>query len=384
MAEQISERIAGLLREFDRPLSIAVHYGFTPIESPKLAEKDFEMTRDCGDHPHYNAADKAAFIRTYVERGFNAMPHPLALAYKMPRVDRKHRGYTLELVGYSPGVAEAILIRTALSILTEESHKQLSVDVNCVGDKESLNAYERELHNFLKTAGMELPPEIKKELAKDVFKIMHHQEPLVEGLRQMAPPSIAHLSASSRVYFKEVLEYIEALNIEFSLTPELVGNKNYCSHTIFSIKNEGEAKVLAVGYSYPQLSRRFGFKKELSLTGISIFVEALPSKATGKAPPKALPKPKFYLVQLGREAKMRSLPIIELLRRERIPVYHYLGKDKITSQLATAESLSVPYLIIIGQKEALDRTATIRNTSTRAQETVSLADLPHFLKHIPI
>jgi len=99
---------------------------------------------------------------------------------------------------------------------------------------------------------------------------------------------------------------------------------------------------------------------------------------------KILPKPKFYLVQMGREAKIKTLTLIELLRNHRIPLHHFIGKDKITVQLSNAENLRVPYLIIIGQKEALDDTATIRNTITRAQDTIKIVDLPHYLKNITL
>jgi len=99
---------------------------------------------------------------------------------------------------------------------------------------------------------------------------------------------------------------------------------------------------------------------------------------------KALPKPKFYLIQMGVEAKIKTLSLIETLRLHRIPLHHFIGKDKITVQLSNAENLRVPYIIIIGQKEALDDTATIRNTATRAQDTVSIADLPHYLKNITL
>ena len=52
---------------------------------------------------------------------------------------------------------------------------------------------------------------------------------------------------------------------------------------------------------------------------------------------KELPRAKFYLVQLGREAKIRTLGLIEMLRRERIPVHHFLGKDKLSVQLADSQ-----------------------------------------------
>ena len=118
------------------------------------------------------------------------------------------------------------------------------------------------------------------------------------------------------------------------------------------------------------------------MAGVNIFSTS--SRDTRKRVYKGLPKPKFYLIQLGREAKIKTLSLIELLRSHHIPLHHFLGKDKITAQLLNAENLRVPYLIIIGQKEALDNTATIRNVSTRAQDTVSIASLPHYLKNIAL
>ena len=99
---------------------------------------------------------------------------------------------------------------------------------------------------------------------------------------------------------------------------------------------------------------------------------------------KTIPKPKFYIIQLGREARIKTISIIELLRQNRIPAYHYLGKDKLGFQLSNAESLNASHLIIIGQKEALENTATVRNISTRAQDTIGMANLPNFLKNLTI
>ena len=117
------------------------------------------------------------------------------------------------------------------------------------------------------------------------------------------------------------------------------------------------------------------------MAGVTIFS---PSAETERKVYKQLPKAKFYLVQLGREAKMKTLNLIEVLRAHKIPVHHFIGRDKLTVQLTSAEELRVSYLIIIGHKEALDGTATIRNVATRAQDTIPLEMLPQYLKNISL
>ena len=372
------------MSEYDRALVIATYFGFRPITAPKITKQDIELSRDCGDYPHYDVVEKVALIRMYLEQNLSSLPHPLALTYKRPILRKSLGGHTLHFIGSPSGIAEATLIRATLSILSEEGHKNLMVDINCVGDRESISTYERELVSFVRKSSADLSDELRKNIKEDIFNLFRLEMPEALHLRELAPSSITFLSPQSRIYFKEVLEYIEALGIEFRLAPELVGERNHTSHTIFAIKNIGTETrdTLAVGYRYSRLGRYFGLRKEIPMAGVTIF-PTLKSEARERIY-KELPRPKFYLVQLGREAKVKTLSLIETLRLHRIPVHHFLGKDKITTQLSNAENLRVSHLIIIGQKEAIDNTATVRNIATRAQDTINMSDLPSYLKHITL
>ena len=372
------------LKEFDRALIVATYFGFLPVSAPKITRQDFELTQGYNEHPHYDAIEKVALIRTYLEENLASLPHPLALIYKKPISRKKFGTHGLHFIGSVSGIAEAALIRTTLSILSEEGYKNLRVDINCIGDKESINTYEHELTNFVRRSGIDLSDESKLSIKENIFNLFKMEGPETLQLRETAPSSITFLSAQSRLYFKEVLEYIEALGIEFRLAPELVGERNHTSHTIFAIKNvlEEKGETLAVGYRYSRLARLLGLRKEIPMAGVTIFSTS--AKEAHSRVYKELPRPKFYLVQLGQEAKIKTLSLIELLRSHRIPVHHFIGKDKLASQLSNAENLRVSHLIIIGQKEALDNTATVRNMSTRAQDTISMLDLPRYLKHISL
>ncbi len=383
------KKLAWQINEFDKALITASYFGFIPIATPKITPVDLESVTHCASHPHFDAVEKAALIRTYLKENFADLPHPLALAYRKAG-NRKKPGYNLHFIGCPSGLAEAALIRASLSILAEEGYQNLRVELNSIGDKESLLLYERELHAYAKKFGTTLSENGRNKLKEDIFNIFRSEDEEMIQFRVAAPTSLSFLSASARSHFKEVLEFVEALNIEFSLAPELIGEKNHASHTIFSIRSVGiecelstqAPEILAVGYRYSRLSKKLGTKKEIPMASVSIFLSD--EENQGKKLYKELPKPKFYLVQLGREAKIKTLSLIENLRENHIPVHHFIGKDKLTAQLEGAETLKVSYLIIIGQKEALDGTATIRNMSTRAQDTIPLAGLPLYLKKIKL
>lgn len=371
----------------DKPLWIAAHFGFHPIEAPSINDSDIKITKDCNDEPSIvpkterkggrlvcNAPEKAAFIRHYIEKKFANLPHPLALSW------RRGKEYSLELVGYPIGIAEAKLIRTALSVLNEEGHKNLFVEINSIGDKDSVASYERELKSFIAKISCNLSNEFKRVFKDDAFTLPKLSHEAIDELKKDMPSSVASLSASSRGQFKEVLDHLDAINVEYRFAPDLVGHKNLCSETLFAIRDQDD-NLLSAGYRYGKLSRRFGFKKELSLVGATIYGDR---KLKDTKMYKEMPKSKFYLVHLGREARMKSLSLIELLRSVHIPVYHFLGREKLTAQMQAEEALRMPYHLILGQKEALDNTVTIRNVNTRAQDTVPLNRLGDYLKHLPI
>ncbi len=373
------------LGEFDRAHVIATYFGFSPVPPPKITREDAELAGSFIEHPLYDPAEKIAVLRRYIEQNVVAEEHPLAWVYRNPVSRKKFGTHGLHFIGAPSAIAEAALIRTAFSILTEEGYKNLRVDINCIGDKDSIGAYERELCNYAKQFLTDLPENLRLKIKEDPFNLFHINAPELDGLREEAPSSINFLSSQSRAYFKEVLEYIEALGIEFRLAPELVGEKKHSSHTVFAIREpsaEGPGETLAIGYRYSRLSKVLGMKREIPVAGASIL--STPKRESAHKIYKDLPRPKFFLVQLGREAKVKTLSLLELLRSHRIPVYHLIGRDKLTSQLAGAESSRASHIIIIGQKEAIDGTATVRNVSTRAQDTVPVSALPHFLKNLSI
>ncbi|HED38026.1 MAG TPA: hypothetical protein ENI76_07265, partial [Ignavibacteria bacterium] len=157
------------------------------------------------------------------------------------------------------------------------------------------------------------------------------------------------------------------------------------SKTLFEIRSipkdkEDEVVVLARGGRYDELSKK-AFRQQIPATGIIFEYERkghIPQKITTVKKKK----PRFYFIQLGFEARIRSLIVIEMLRKAKIPVYQSLGKDQLGGQLELAVELAIPYCIIMGHKEALEGTVIVRNIDSRVQSIITVDDLPQYLKTI--
>jgi histidyl-tRNA synthetase len=61
-------------------------------------------------------------------------------------------------------------------------------------------------------------------------------------------------------------------------------------------------------------------------------------------------------------------------------LYISLAKDRLGAQVSSVEKFHVPYSIIIGKKEAVEKTAIVRDNSTHAQEIVTIEELPKYMK----
>ncbi|MBU2632948.1 hypothetical protein KJ751_00365, partial [Patescibacteria group bacterium] len=90
--------------------------------------------------------------------------------------------------------------------------------------------------------------------------------------------------------------------------------------------------------------------------------------------------PEVFFIQLGSNAKYKSLFLLDILRKAKIPIKHSLSRNSLKSQLKIASKLGASYVLILGQKETTDNTIIIRNMETTSQEIVPISKLVDRLK----
>ena len=145
----------------------------------------------------------------------------------------------------------------------------------------------------------------------------------------------------------------------------------------------GKKITIAGGGRYDYLAKQLGSKKDVPAVGMSIGVDRIVEAPWfAKLAPRILKKPKIYFIQLGFDAKLKSLNVIEVLRKGKIPIAQSISKDNLGAQLAVAEKLGMHYAIIFGQKEAMEGTVIFRDMTNRSQETVKITKLLEYIKDL--
>ncbi len=384
----------------DKIGEIATYYGFIPMKSPTITKEDTNAAKDIleGDyvddetelHGHLplHVEEKIAIIRTYHEQQLHAMTQPVMIYFKDPsrgssRKGKYHRYADLEILGTSGSIAEATLIQTTRSMLIEEGYTNTSVEINSIGDRESIIRFTRELTSYYRKHINEMSPACRQLLKQDPFELLASRDSDAKEINSKAPRSMDFLSETSRRHLEEVLEYLEKLNIPYVVNNSLLGNRKYCTETIFTIMNAGinekakAQRILAVGVRYNGLAKRLSMKRDVQGVGISLLVKD--GKADLRKPLTKVKRPIASFVQLGVESKLISLEVIECLRHAKIPLHLSLAKDRLTAQVSSVEKYHTPYVLVIGKKEAVERTIIVRNNDTHAQEIIQLE---HIAKHM--
>jgi histidyl-tRNA synthetase len=397
---------------FEKAQEVAVYYGFTPIETPILENEEtfttavgvgtdiidkemYTLKTKGGDHLAMRPEQTASLVRAYIQHGMQSLPQPQLFYHSGPvfRHDKPQRGryrqfyqFDVDALGSEKSIIDALVIKTIYTILEEAGAKNLVVSINSIGDKDSRPAYIKELTNYYKKHINDLSPIDQERLKTNPMRILDSKDEKTKEINQNAPDSISYLSSHGKKHFKEVLECLDQMGIAYQIDKMLVRGLSYYTHTVFEIvetDEEGRSQTIAAGGRYDYLGKELGAKKDLPAMGGSIGMDRIVEQPWFKdLSPRIMKKPKVYFIQVGLDAKLKSLNVIEILRKAHIPVMQALSKDSLSAQLAVAEKSGVPYTIIFGQKEAMDGTVMVRNMETRGQDCVPIAELHTYLKSL--
>jgi histidyl-tRNA synthetase len=398
---------------FEKAQEIAVYYGFKPIETPivehesvftssigagtDIIDKEmYTLKTKGGDHLALRPEHTAGLIRSYIEHGMQALPQPILMYSYGPvfRHDNPQKGryrqflqFDMDAVGSEKSILDALVIKTAWTILLEAGATNLSLDINSIGDKECRNGYIRELVSYYRKNINALSAIDRERLKINPLRILDSKEEKTIELNQNAPDMLSHLCPACKKHFKEVLEYLEEMNISYNINKCLVRGLSYYTKTVVEIMIEdtetGKRTAIAAGGRYDYLGKQLGSKKDIPAVGISIGADrVVEAPWFAKLCPRIIKKPKIYFIQLGFDAKLKSLNVIEILRKGKVPIAQSISKDNLGAQLAVAEKLGMHYCIIFGQKEALENSVIFRDMTNRSQETIKLPKLLEYIKDL--
>lgn len=388
----------------------AQEYGFQRVDTPlieyanlfvrsvgkgtDIVEKEmYEFVTRGGDRVALRPEFTAQIARVYIQHGMNVLPKPIKIFSTGPvyRYDRPQEGRyrehfqaNFDILGEQDPILDAQLIQLAQRVMSNLGIKNIEFQVNSIGCQECRPQYQKLLVAYLESKKHKLCQLCRKRLEINPLRIIDCKEDKCAQVAASAPQSIDHLCPECRTHFKNLLEYLDELDLPYTINPRLVRGLDYYTKTVFEIWSgeEGKKHALGGGGRYDRLIETIGGEKTPAI-GFALGMDRLVMEMEKiNAKPYRESKPRIFLAQLGELAKKKSLRLFSELEKNGILVAESFGRGSLKSQLRVADRLGVEVTLIVGQKEALDETVIVKDMVSGSQEIVTQEKLIPLVRKI--
>lgn len=384
-------------------------YVRTPLfESSELFHRGVGETSDIVSKETYDFVDRgerhmtlrpegtAGVVRSFIEnKMYGRADLPVKLWYFGPmyRYERPQSGryrefyqFGVEAFCSDDPMLDAEIISIPVNFYKLLGLKGIKVNINTLGDTESRLKYREALINYFRPHIDSLCDDCKARFEKNPLRILDCKVDHDLDIMKNAPKIIDYLNESSRNHFEKVKEYLEALNIDYTVNYSIVRGLDYYTHTVFeveaSVEGFGSQNVLCAGGRYNGLVETIGGPQTPGV-GFALGLERLlVALEYEKLEPWEDKTTDFYIAPMDDTCKSYSLKVLNMLRMNGFNGDMDYMNRSLKSNFKQAERLNTKYIIIIGNDEIENNMVTIKNNETKESKTVAFDDIIDYFDEV--
>lgn len=328
----------------------------------------------------------AGVIRSFVENKMYARPElPVKLGYieEMFRHERPQKGrqrqFTqmgIECLGEKDPLIDAEVIALGYTYIRTLGLESVKVLINSLGDAESRLRYRERLTEYFAPHKEELCVDCQNRLEKNPLRILDCK--IDRGSELVANAPKMELTEGSQKYFDDVKHYLDLLGIPYEIDDRLVRGLDYYTDTVFEVVSTNEASgsqaTIFGGGRYDDLVKEMG-GPQMSGIGFAIGIERLAILAEAEGIfEEYTPELDCYVINLNPEPDYAFAIAEELRNNSFTTEMDYYGRS-LKAQFRSSERKNARFVLIIGEDEVREDTVTIKDTLTKAQETLKKEEL---------
>ena len=381
-------------------------YFRTPIfESSELFHRGVGETTDIVSKETYDFQDRgnrnitlrpegtAGIVRSFIEnKMYSRADLPVKAWYfgSMYRYERPQSGryrefnqFGIEVFGTNDPMMDAEVISIIVNFYKLLGLKGIKVNINSLGDKTSRDNYHQALIEYFKPHINDMCEDCQKRFEKNPLRILDCKVDHNLDIMKNAPKMTDYLTIESKEHFEKVKQYLDALNIDYVVNPNLVRGLDYYTKTVFEIeayiKGFGNQNVLCGGGRYDNLVSNLGGPVTPGVgvaIGIERLIQALELEEINLADENSIDT---YIIPFSDNEKEYSLNLIQEIRMNGFKAdMDYLNRN-LKSNFKQADRLNTKFIIIIGEEEINNNLLTIKNNQTKEEYKVKREEIIEFL-----
>lgn len=380
-------------------------YFRTPIfESTELFHRGVGDTTDIVTKETYDFKDRgdrdmtlrpegtAGIVRSYIENKYYGNPNvPSKIWYYGPmyRYERPQSGrfrefyqFGVEVFGTNNPMMDAEVISIPVNFYKILGLKGIKVNINTLGDRESRENYRQALLDYFKPYINDLCDDCKSRYEKNPLRILDCKIDGNKDIMKNAPKIIDYLNEESKEHFEQLKKYLDVLQIDYVVNPNLVRGLDYYTHTVFeveaSVEGFGSQNVLCGGGRYDHLVENVGGPSTPGVgfaMGMERLMTALEYENINVVEDEHID---CYIIPMEKGIEY-SFALLQDLRLNGFNVDIDYMNRKIQNNFKQADRLKAKFVIIIGEDEVKNNVLTVKNNHTKEEFKVNTLDIIDFL-----
>ena len=396
----IEEVLKALMKQYN------YEYFRTPIfESSDLFHRGVGETTDIVTKETYDFKDRgdrnmtlrpegtAGIVRSFIENkmyGNASMPVKSWYYGPMYRYERPQSGrfrefyqFGVEVFGCDNPLMDAEVISIAVNFYKIIGLKGIKVNINSLGDIESRNNYREALKEYFRPHLDILCEDCNNRFEKNPLRILDCKVDSHLDIMKNAPKITDYLNEVSKKHFEEVKSYLDALEIEYVVNPNIVRGLDYYTHTVFEVEAEiegfGSQNVLCAGGRYNNLVEQIGGPATSGVgfaLGLERLLAALESENINLVKDDGID---IYVIPMSKSELNEALALTNHLRLNGFKVDMDYMNRSIKSNFKQADRLNTKFVAIIGEEEVKNNIITIKNNNTKEEYKILLREIVDFL-----
>lgn len=385
-------------------------YNYTFIKTPtfeasELFHRGVGETSDIVTKETYDFVDRgnrnitlkpegtASVVRCFIENKMDNLPEqPTKFYYITPvfRYERpqsgrfrEHTQFGIEVFGSNSTLIDAEVISIAYNFYSLLGLKNLKVKINTLGDIESRIKYKEALIEYFTPYKDILCEDCQKRLIKNPLRILDCKIDCDKEIMKNAPKISDYLNEDSKNRFKEVLDTLTCLEIDYEIDNNLVRGLDYYDHTVFEIQANlegfGKMTTLCGGGRYNNLVKTLG-GNDIPAMGFGIGIERL-LLILDKLELNIIDNNRLdlYIINLATDKKIPLLLASDLRMSGFKVETDYLNRS-LKGQFKSVSRLNPKYLTIIGDDEIEKGKIKIKDNDTKEEEEIDIDDLIDYME----
>jgi histidyl-tRNA synthetase len=326
----------------------------------------------------------AGVMRSVIEHGLDRGQLPVKVWYsgqffraERPQAGRYRQFYQvgIEAIGLDDPAIDAEVIAIADAGFKALGLKQYRLELTSLGDSQSRAAHKVDLLKFIAT--LDLDEATAARAAINPLRLFDDKREEMKKAMADAPLLINYLNDSSREHFNQVIQYLDALNISYTLNPRMVRGLDYYTGTTFEFVHEllGAQSGIGGGGRYDGLMEQLG-GQSLSGIGFGLGVDRalLAAEAEGVIGSDSFVSD-LFIIPLGEKAKLQALTIASSLRAKGKKVEIAFGDRALKGAMKGADKNGAMHVIVLGDSEISSGTALLKEMKSGSETSVKIDSL---------